>query len=61
MRPQSFIPYRAKRGQALLYLRNPFLSVSLLCHRPTACDSRLSQPVGKPVLSRECDQTLRVS
>ncbi len=59
MRQQHSIPYRAKRGQTFLYLRNPLFAVSLFCYRPAARESRLSQPVGKPLLSRECNQTLR--
>ena len=59
MRQQHSLPCRAKRGQTFLYLPNPLFVVSLFGHRPAARDSRLSQPVGKPVLSRECNQTLR--
>ena len=51
MRQQRSIPYRPKRGQAFLYLRNPLLVVSLFCHRSAARDVRLGHPVGKPALA----------
>ena len=41
------------------FAENPFFLMSLCSQRPAARDHTLSQPVRKPLLGRECNQTLR--
>src|SRR3990172_4864662 len=58
IRPGPFLPRGPPSGQALAYLRNPLLSLSLLAQHPTPQDSSPRQPEREPLLARERNHCL---
>src|SRR5713226_3032049 len=56
--PCQFCPCCSVSSQALVYLGNSLLSLSLPNQRPAPKDSPMRQPVGKSLLSTEGNRSL---
>src|SRR6266852_980105 len=58
MGPCQFCPCCSVSSQALVYLGNSLLSLSLPNQRPAPIDSPMRQPVGKSLLSTDGNRSL---